>query len=166
MGRERERERARGGGEREKKSYFGDINGQVLLFNKEHHKKKWTSKARFHPSGPCEVAVARDMQMSAQDLASVLAYGCRRLVDEELRPGTAQAGDLAGTGKLVITSRPRRLRNSKNQNRLGIRLLMDVFFGVGTAAMSQHMQGQCVAKAAKGTVPAPGADLNDWISCC
>ncbi|CAK9042619.1 Protein DD3-3, partial [Durusdinium trenchii] len=38
-----------------------------------------------------EVAVARDMQMSAQDLASVLAYGCRRLVDEELRPGTAQA---------------------------------------------------------------------------
>ena len=31
----------------------------------------------------CQVTVAKHMEMSPEDIAATLAYGCRKLVDEE-----------------------------------------------------------------------------------
>lgn len=43
-----------------------------------------------------EVSVARGPEMSAAGMAAALAFGCRRLVEEELQ----EAGGVKGFGKL------------------------------------------------------------------
>jgi len=35
----------------------------------------------------CQVTVAKHMEMSPEDIAAALAYGCRKLVDEEWEMG-------------------------------------------------------------------------------
>ena len=68
------------------KGYFNIISPSLSLSNPliRPYSLRCSSVSLSHPPFVVQVTVARHMEMSAEDIGATLAYGCQKLVEEDL----------------------------------------------------------------------------------